>query len=355
MKPFTTLVAVLTITSAAYAADLTLERIGVVDFTGQLAGTNISSVAWDGTNAYVADWRNSGSAGDVSIVAAADALTAPVYNQYGVRTANAFRGYFGLAINGQGQLAATIDVDGTAQGDHIQIFDAATGTLTTPAAGAGATTNPRGGPAWDSQYGGVAFTSPGSGRFRQIQADAAGTVIWDDASGPYNFDGAWGTSWKDTDIDSSGNIYSREGLQVIKFTRTGLDTLQSPFVPNDMVLTGAEFLPGDGDNTVGLNLEVIEDFDAIIWNDRSNGGGGQFAEDVIRATSLDGTPLTIDFANAASFFTNNAWFDFSYDPATQTLAAAEFSSNRVYIYQITPEPSALMLLGLGVACIIRRR
>jgi hypothetical protein len=73
-----------------------------------------------------------------------------------------------------------------------------------------------------------------------------------DAAGPFNFDGRWGTAWKDTDIDADGNIYSREGQQIIKFTRTGPDTFQAPFDDRAMILTGFDSTgPADGDNNIG--------------------------------------------------------------------------------------------------------
>jgi hypothetical protein len=37
----------------------------------------------------------------------------------------------------------------------------------------------------------------------------------DGCCGPYNYDAMWGTAWMDTDIDANGNVYSREGQQII--------------------------------------------------------------------------------------------------------------------------------------------
>jgi hypothetical protein len=351
-KPLgTILVAALLVVGAN--ADIALERFATIDFSGELQGDNLTSVAWDGTNLYAATYTNTQQ--DVAITAADNALTTPTFRQFGNVPVTAFRGYGGLAINSQGQLAATVCSDGAASGANAMIFNAATGAMIASGP-ADATTNgggggPRTGPAWDPIKGGMVFTSFGSGRYRQI--DTGGNALWTDGAGLFNFDGNWGTAWQDTDIDSAGNVYSREGQQIIKFTRTGADTFQTPF-DISMILTGFEFGPADGDNNIGENLEVIEDFNALIWNDRAFTTSDQLAEDVIRAVDLDGNPMNINFINTPSDFLNNALFDFSYDAASQTLAVSEFSSNRVYLFNVTPEPTSLLLLGLA-GMLVRRR
>lgn len=338
--------------SAAGGTSITLERIATVDFTGQIQGDNLTSVAWDGTNLYVAPYTN--TARDVAITAADNALTAPMFRSFGAVTVTAYRGYSGLTINQFGQLGAVVCSTGAALGTNVGIYDAASGALITNAPSTATTAGgggaPRTGPAWDPIKGGLVFTNFGSGRHRQI--DAAGNALWTDAAGPYNYDAMWGTAWMDTDIDANGNVYSREGQQIIKFTRTGPDTFQAPFTA-DMNLT-PQFYPSDGDGTFGLNLAILEGFDVILWNDRTDTGGGQLAENVLKAIDLEGNVVDLVFANSPSDFLGNAMFDFSYDSVSQTLAVSEFSSNRVYIYNVTPEPAALALLAMAVGLIRRR-
>lgn len=338
---------------AAASAQITLERIATVDFRGELSGDSVNAVAWDGSTVYTAAYTN--SVQDVGITAADNALTAPAFRTFGLQSSNAFLGYSGLDINAQGQVAAVINTNGTGSNTNFSIYNGATGAVIQGSAPAGVSTGSAGGPrngvAWDPINGGAAFPDFGAGRFRQV--DAAGNAVWDNASGPFNFDGFWGTAWGGIDFDQDGNLYGREGQQLIKFTRTGADSFETPFGFGN-ILTPL-FAPGDGDNNVGQKLAVLEDFGAVLWNDRTSTATGQQLADVVKAVGTDGTVLTINFANSPSDFPSNGIFDFSYDEATQTLAIAEFSSNQVYIYNVTPEPSALVLLGLGALALIRRR
>jgi hypothetical protein len=335
--------------AAAASADITLTRIATIDFNGQITGDNITSVAWDGSTAYVGTYRN--SAGNVAITAADNALGTPAYRTFGNFAINAFLGYGGLHIQG-GILAATVNPNANAS-TNFAMYNAAAGTLIGNAP-AGVTTGfgggPRTGPSWDPINGAFAFTAFNSGRYRAVAPD--GSAVWTDAAGPFNFDSAWGTAWFDTDIDGAGNVYSREGFKIIKFTRTGPNTFQTPFSPAMNLLP--QYNASAGDNSIGLNLQILEDFGVILWNDRLF-TVNQLAQNVYKAIDLSGAPVTINFANVPSDFLSNAIYDYSYDPATRTLAAAEFSSNRVYIYNVTPEPTTLSLLLLGAVGLIRRR
>lgn len=335
--------------ATAASADITLTRIATLDFNGQITGDNITSVAWDGSTAYVGTYRN--SAGNVAITAADNALGSPTFRTFGDFAIGAFLGYGGLHIH-NGILAATVNPNANAS-TNFAMYNAAAGTLIANApagVSTGAGGGPRTGSSWDPINNAFVFTAFGSGRHRAVAPD--GSAVWTDAAGPFNFDSAWGTAWFDTDIDSAGNVYSREGFQIIKFTRTGPNTYQTPFSPAMNLLP--QYNASAGDNSIGLNLQILEDFGVILWNDRLF-TVNQLLENTVKAIDLDGAPVTINFANSPSDFLNNAYFDFSYDAASRTLAIAEFSSNRVYIYNVTPEPTTLSLMLLGAVGLIRRR
>lgn len=355
--------------AAASGADVTFTRIAAIDFSGQITGNQIGSVAWDGSTAYVGtyafggrDASGAGFGGPTGITAADNALTGPTFRTFGERTtADQQGGYMGLAIK-DGLLASSWATKGFSGGtvtdDAISVWNAGSGALITNGNSA-ANANGWAGPAFDPVNGGVAFASFGSGRFRQISTDGT-TNIWDNASGPFNFDGAWGTAYRDIDTDSAGNIYAREGAQVVKFTRNAPNGFEIMDGRPGSIING-ETNADLGDNVQGNNLTVIEDFGIALWNNRFDFFGNVFTPDqwenqLVVGSALDGSgPVTIDFAGDPSFFVNNGWLDFSYDSATKTLAVSEWSSNRVYIYAVTPAPAAAAAFGFGGVLAARRR
>ncbi len=348
MSKIATIVALAGLTAAASAQSITLERIATVDASPFMsANSQAASVAWNGTDLFVGEYANAN--GIYGVTRIGDALTAPTGSRIGDQATAAFRGHFGLDIRGN-ELAVLHQPTGGGAATNAVVYDATTGAAQY---NAGAALNPTGigGIAFDEVNGGVAFAQFGAGRFRQF--DAAG-VIWDTASGPFNFDGMWGTAYRGMDMGDDGSIYAREGDQLVKFTRTGADTFMTPFT-SSMILNG-QMSASTGDNTNGQGVEVADDFGVVFYNDRTNTAGGQTVEDVLKVVGTDGTAYTLNFANSAADFLTNAWLDFSYDPATQTLAVSNFSSNRVNIYRVTPTPGALGVLGFaGLAAARRRR
>lgn len=345
MQKTIALTALAGLAAAATAQSITLERIATVDASGALAGA-AASVAWNGTDLFIGEYANAG--GLVGVTKVSDALTAPAFSRFGDQATQAFRGAFGLDIRGN-ELAVIHNDTGGGGADNVAVYDTTTGALLYDA---GAALNPTGigGVAFDPINGGVAFAQFGAGRFRQF--DNAG-VIWDTATGPFNFDNLWGTAYRGLDIDDNGNLYAREGDQLVKFTRTGPDTLMTPF-SSAMILNGIANA-GQGDNTSGQGVEVADEWGVVFYNDRSNTAGGQLVGDVLKVVGVNGEAISLNFANSPADFLTNGWLDFSYDPATDTLAVSNFSSGRVNIYRVTPTPGALAVLGLGGLAIARRR
>jgi hypothetical protein len=326
-------------------AQLSLQRVATLDFSNQITGSNIYSVAWDGTNAYVGSWSSGGGA---AITAFDNALSGSgSFRTFGLdATIPANRGLNDLEIQ-NGRLVSTTDKGATLDASHVRIFNAADGSLIRT--GAADARGAIGGAAFDPINGGVAFAAFGAGRFRQIEQNAGGATIWSEATGPVNFNAAWGTAWRNFSMDADGNVYGREGVQLIKYTRTGPNSFDGGQIING-IADGAL-----GDNTVGQNVEVLRDYEYVLWNDRSNGAGGQMFENILKAVDLNGNVITIDYANAPTDFLNNALLDMSYDAATGTLAISEFSSNRVYIYNVVPASSTFGALAIGGLLASRRR
>ena len=346
MSKIATIVALAGITAAASAQSITLERINTVNVANDING-QIGSIAWNGTDLYVGEYANAN--GLVGVVKVADATTAPAFSRFGDQATQANRGVFGLDIRA-GELAVFHQTTGGGAATNAQVWDI-TGTPTVSYNAGGLNPTGIGGIAFDEVNGGAAFAQFGAGRFRQF--DAAGD-IWDGATGPFNFDGQWGTAYRGMDMGDDGSIYAREGDQLVKFTRTGADTFMAPFT-SSMILNG-QTNAATGDNTVGQGVEVADDFGVVFYNDRTNGAGGQLVGDVLKVVGTDGTAYALNFANSPADFLTNAYLDFSYAPATQTLAVSNFSSGRVNIYRVTPTPGALGVLGFaGLAASRRRR
>lgn len=337
--------------SAAASAQLSLTRIAAIDFSGQFQGSNLAAVAWNGSDLYVAGANNTGASATVGITRLSGALSgAGSFSTFGQVTANAFRGYTGLAIRGD-QVGGSVDITGSAGTENIGLYNGVTGASLFNAP-SDATSTGQSGVAFDPTNGGLAYASFGSGRFRQFNT-ADGSTIWSGATGPFNFDGAWGTAYRDTAFDADGNVYAREGAQLIKFTRTGPDSFMTPFGPS-MILNGVA--DGSlGDNSIGQNVSIVNDFGGIaLYNDRFTGSDA--LADILKAVDLDGNAVSIDFTNDASFFLNSTGiYDFSYDSASQTLAVSEWSSGRVYIYSVVPAPGVAGLFGMTGLLAARRR
>lgn len=350
MSKIATIVALAGLTAAASAQSITLERINTVDLSGNING-QAASVAWNGTDLYVGEYAN--ALGLAGVVKVADATTAPAFSRFGDQVTQGARGVFGLDINGD-QLAVLHQTTGGTSTDAGRVWDISGTPSIAYTSVAGVDVNGIGGIAFDPINGGAFVAQFGGGFFRQFGPAGA---IWTNGgamSGPFNFDGAWGTAYRGADMDDQGNIYAREGDQLVKFTRTGANTLMGPF-DSSMILNG-QMSASTGDNTNGQGVEVADDFGVVFYNDRTNGAGGQSVEDVLKVVGTDGTAYTLNFANSAADFLTNAWLDFSYDPATQTLAVSNWSSNRVNIYRVTPTPGALGVLGFaGLAAARRRR
>ena len=290
-------------------------------------GSNPFCVAWNGADLYVGGYNGSGNTIDVSLLKIEDALGAGTFGApFAPLAAPNLRGYIGLDITSAG-LAASFD-DGTASPQGIALHDLDGSLLwaKTGRGGSGVAFDP-GFPGGDPALGtGVAWTTFGSGR-RALQDTASGSDIWTSANGMIILTPE-GTFWRDMDFDDqSGDIYLREGNNLIKWERTGDNGLANSAILFDQ--------PIDANFTSGQNVAYLGGAftDYVIWNDRVLSSGGQNFTDVVKVVTPAGLPVTVDWGGFSPS-TGVGLYDFSWDPASRSLAILDFANRNVHIFAL---------------------
>ena len=330
------------LSAAALAApafgQLTFRLVATVDVDStanganpEFIGTNPAAVAWDGTDLYLAGFNNAPNPLDVGICRIADALGAAVAQPaFGVQASTpSFRGFSGLDISG-GTVLASYDV-GSPHPDGITAWNGATG-------GALWSKNARGGSgvAFDPGFAGTgagsgaAWTTFGSGR-RSLQDLANGSDIYDSSNGMV-FDAGVGFFWRSMAFDdATGDIYLREGNNLVKGTRSGANAISGTSVPYD---------PLDEDFIAGQNCEFIdgEAGRMVVFNNREFTNTGQDFEANIFIELASGGQIPIVWDGLIAN-TGNAWYDFSWHGPSNTLAVMDFANRDVHIVEV--------LQGLG--------
>jgi hypothetical protein len=310
----------------------------------EYVGVNPSGVAWTGTRLFVAGFNNSGIVGTTAIVEVLDPLGTPSYGAtFGVQAATpGSRGYSGLDIKGD-TLAAAWD-DGAADPLGIVGYD-----VSTPGTAAQAwAQNGRGGSGvgFDPGFSGIDFgtgwTSFGSGR-RSLNNEVTGAVIYDSTNGTIINGAGTGTFWRDMDYeDDSGDIWLREGNNVIRAPRTGGNTTSTALLVRD------EF---EADNINGQNLAYINSSfgDVVIYNERSQTAGVQDFFVVIKVCTPSGALHTVDWGTFTPPGLNAGYFDFSWAPDPGTLAILDFTLRRVYIFKLEPPTGSVSYCTAGTS------
>jgi hypothetical protein len=296
-------------------------------------GTNPSAVAWNGTELFVAGFNNDPAASqNVGIVKVSNVLTAPTFGAtFGVVATPSFRGYSGLDVRGA-TLAAAYD-NGAANPDGITAWDLA-GTnrwRKNGRGGSGVGFDP-GFPGGNPALGqGVAWTTFGSGR-RALQDAATGADIWTAANGMVILVASETTNWRDVDFDdATGDIWLRTANNLIRGARNG-----------DNSLSGLTVVFDANPNAPTINLQTCAVVGGgpgkfVVFNDRATGIGNQGFFQVVKAVRPDGTPDTLDFGPFAPN-TGSAAYDFSWDPASGTLAILDFSNRNVHVFAVQSPP-----------------
>jgi hypothetical protein len=340
-----------TVLAGSAAAQVNLYEVRRIDLsvsfvTGTAYGTNVSAVAWNGADAWVAGYNNSGNTGSVGLAKVSNVWgAASLGSAFGVAagTVNG-RGYSGIDILGN-SLASAYD-NGSATANGIQSWN--TGTES-----ANWSKNARGGsgvafdPGFGSVDSGVAWTTFGSGR-RALQNAASGADIYTTANGMIINAGA-GTFWRDMDFDdNTGDLYARRSNGLYKTTRTG---------GNSGTVSTLIAFNSAADAINGHNLAFMSDTvngDLVIFNDRTSGGSGQGFTNIIKIVDSNGVAQTINWSFLGATLAGNGYYSFSFDAASQTLAVADFFNDTIHIFAV-PAPSSLALLGLAGLAARRRR
>lgn len=372
MKKVFMTAALATVLAGAASGQVSFREIGRVDLTSfysqtATTGSNISAVAWNGTDLYTAGYSNPG--GQTSILRINTPLTTGTTStaQFGQLTTIAQRGYTGLHITANSLIATWDNGAGATQngGKALQNFglgagnplnwDAGTFLGTSQRGFAGASFNPGPGGAGGSGSG-VGFIFQGSGFERVLNETTGGAAGSSGFLGGVHTSTAGGTTFRDIDFDSQGNAYIRNNNSVTKSTRTGAfqynGGAQSPFI----VSLGA------GNNIV-TNIQVMNIAgygEVLIFNNRSSTATGQTFLGVQRVSDLNGTLLTPSFfgpdgSSPFAALNGAAGYDYSFDEASQTLAVSDFTNNTVYIFSVVPAPGTAGLLALGGLLAARRR
>ena len=326
--------------AATSHAQVSLRLLGTVNLdstsnpsNAEFIGSNPAAVAWDGNSIWVAGFNSAGTTANVGIVQVSTPLTNPTFGTpFGLASAPNLRGYSGLDIT-SGRLAAAYDAGGS-DPQGIASYDAATGAaLWAKAARGGSGVGfdpgfPGGNPALGS---GAAWTTFGSGR-RALQDGLSGADIWTTSNGMI-INTPEGTFWRDVDFDdATGDIYLREGNNVIRGTRTG-----------DNGVTGmtAIYNPTDADfvNLQTIAYAQVGQYATLFYNDRSVTNSGQAFDAVINAIDTSGAPLAINW-NGFAPATGNGAYDFSYDAASETLVILDFANRDAHIFQVSEDSGA---------------
>lgn len=337
--------------AATASAQISMREIQRIDLdpiltagTPNFIGNKASAVAWNGTDLYIGSFNAGGGGGIGSGIAQFSGGAFSVLQYFSDTPFD--RGFSGLDISGN-RLAAAYD-SGAAHPSGIQVFNTDTGSALWAK-------NARGGsgtafdPGFNGNGSGVAWTTFGSGR-RALQDTETGADIYTTANGMIITPDFGNSTWRDMDFASNGNMVARRANDVTMFVRTGENSGTTSFLVNN----GANATGINGQNIAYVENSAFGDF--VMWNNRAAGAPGQAAENVLKATALDGSSLTLSFdlLGGGTFDLGNGYYDFSWDEASGTLAVLDFFNNNVHIFQV-PTPGTAGLLGMAGLLAARRR
>ena len=337
------------------SAQWQLQQLGSIDLsptangTGtQYIGSNPSAIAWDGTDLYVAGFNNSGGVAPTALIKVTDALGAnPTLGlPFGQNPSTpALRGHSGLDIR-SGVLVAAYDA-GTSVSNGLAAYDTAGTQLWTSAlrGSCGVGIDPGPGGNGDPAGSGVGTTGFGSGR-RWLNDIGTGGVIYDGTNGMIINGAGSGTFWRDMDFDdATGDIYLREGNNVIRAVRTGNNSCNAATFIVD------EF---EADFVAGQNVAFIPGAvqDVVIYNKRDGSALTPTFFESVRIVDTSGNLQSVDWG-AYSPPAGIGYYDFSYDPGSGTLAILDFSARTVDIFSVAEIPPGTAYCfgdGTGATC-----
>jgi autotransporter-associated beta strand protein len=332
-------------------------------------GNNVNSVAWNGSRLFVAGFVNSGEAGfdnqgiiEVQNTSATGIVTSGNV-QYGPRFGFTpglnQRGYTGLALSGN-RLFASLDLG---SGFPANVAPGMAGydiSGTTPVQ-SWALGNVRGGVhvAMDPGYVVSGSSQGGSGvAWGTFGSGSTSRILSDPANGAYIYTGtatgttAQGLQWRLPSPDmpqnprslsfdpDTGDVYGRTGNWVTKAVRTGTNSADAPI---------ALWSTFTGSNVLGQNLAFMSNTtngDLVVFNERSDSSFPQTFVSSVTLVDSNGGAQSLNWnfltgtASGYTTVTRTGWYDFAFDPATQTLAVAQPAEYRVSIFKLgAPDPS----------------
>jgi hypothetical protein len=317
-------------------------------------GTNPSAVTTDGSSLWLSGF-NGGTGTLTGIVKVTDPWGVPSAFQVTSIITPASRGFSGLAYDYISNVVLASYDDGAANANGITGWDPVTNSglwAKTARGGSGVGDDP----GFAGAGFGAGWTTFGSGR-RALQDSLTGADIYTLSDGMIINGAGTGTFWRDMDFAPDGDIWLREGNNVISANRTGANGCDTAVLVVD---------EPEADYVVGQNIAYLDGLaggDLIIYNARAGGAPGQLWADIVRLINADGTPASaqlLDGFGAAldpSFAEGAAYYDFEWDAGNQALIVSDYSNRLVYRFLTypVPEPGSLTLLAFGGALLLRRR
>lgn len=293
-------------------------------------GTNASAVAWNGEDLYIAGFNGAIESAQVGIARIRFALLPASNNPrriddvFGIQIAPPQRGYTGLDLQGP-RLVAAFD-PGAVHPQGLTGWSRNGKSLwAKPARGSSGVGLDPGVPGGLSALGkGTGWMSFGSGA-RSLQNSLTGADIYDTSSGMSLFSPA-GTFWRDIDFDDeTGDVWLREGNNVVHGVRSGDNAIASVSVVVD---------PSDSDFVVGQNLAFCNrpEGDLVAYNNRPAPSVGTPFNQAVRFSRPDGTNVPFSVFTANPLPSGVGYYDFAFHEQTGTLAILDFANRQVGIY-----------------------
>lgn len=366
----------------AAGAQTELQHVANIDLGGQFNsgtgyGDNPLSIAFDGANAFIGGFNNSGATGNIGVVKVSNifGVGSPVFTplpmtQFSSPTS---RGLDSLAYDAASDSLIMHHDSGGATG-FISRRNATDGSTVWSIA------NPQGArplgavgvdPVGDSGNPGVAYLLQGSGR-RRLLSMTDGSTIYDGSNGgiinstPTYFGGAW----RSVAFDTDGNIAVTEDTGYQYGERVGVNQWQALNGTLDRTSSSAQ--KDVAINNVGQGIAIMEDLgsDLLAFSGRNmttltdlNGGVTNVSDTDVHIRNLDGSiagltqiVLTGDEDGLGTAWQNDAKnLAFALDDTGQaTLLVVDFIERRLDVYQV-PEPACLGLLAVGSLVVLGRR
>ncbi len=366
LAPLTAAQAQVTLTEVSRFNLDTIVSATVADgsLNSRYVGNQVNSVGWNGSRLFVAGFVSSSLGGDYDnqgIIEIANASATGVVTSGNVQYGSRFgfypgvnsRGYTGLSLSGN-RVYASLDL-GTAYPASVAPGMAGYDVSGTTPVQSWALNNVRGSvhvatdPGYvvsgSSQGGaGVAWGTFGTGSTSRILNNAAtGANIYTTATTGST---AQGMQWRlpsptmpqyarslSFDPDT-GDIYGRTGNWVTKAVRTGTNATDTPI---------ALWNTYTGTNVLGQNLAFMSNTtngDLVVFNERSDPSYPQTFTQAVNLIDSSGAAQSVSWnfltgtSSGYTTVTKSGWYDFAFDPVTQTLAVAQPQEYRVSIFKL---------------------